>query len=154
MAAFSVTNTEYKIELTKDDVPCAIKIGSTTEKFVPNINASKWNGECWLNINHPDVVGLETETIKDDKIELIVGDNTHRYYVDKNGHLEYEIVLAKKPLTNTIELALDFPKGLSFFYQSALTQEEIDNGYLRPDNVIGSYAVYWNKKNNMEIKYL
>jgi hypothetical protein len=31
---------------------------------------------------------------------------------------------------------------LDFFYQPELTQEEKDNGNFRPDNVIGSYAVY------------
>ena len=143
-----MAGTEYDIELTKDDVPCTIKIGGTTEKFVPNINTSKWNDECWLNINHPDVVNTEVEQFIDNKIELSIGNNTHRYYVNQNGRLEYEIVFRAKPTSNKVELDLDFSDGLSFFHQPALTQEEIDEGGERPDDVINSYAVYWKKKNN------
>ena len=33
-------------------------------------------------------------------------------------------------------------KGLDFFYQPPLTQKEIDEGAFRPENVVGSYAVY------------
>ena len=148
MAEFLAVGTEYDIELTKEDVPCQVKIGGKTEKFVPNINMQKWGDECWLNINHPDVVGLETESVKDDKIELVIGDNTHRYY-EKEGKLEYEIELKKKPSSNTITLDLNFPDGLNFYHQPELTQQEIDAGDIRPDNVINSYAVYWKKKNHI-----
>jgi len=147
VAEFLATGTEYDIELTKEDVPCQVKVGGKTEKFVPNINMQKWDDECWLNINHPDIVGAEKETVKDDKVELSVGNNTHRFY-EKNGHLEYEIELKTKPLTNKIELDLNFPKGLKFTFQPALSQEHIDLGCSRPDNVVGSYTAYWKEKNN------
>ncbi len=160
MATFSFTNTEYDIVLTKDDVPCAIKIGGITEKFVPNINASKWSDECWLNIKHPDVINTEIEQFTNGKIEFSVGNNIHRYYVDKDGRLEYEIELKTKPMLNVIELDLTFPDGLMFCYQDTLENEYKKNSknhptledYLlhntRPENVVGSYAVYWKKRNN------
>ena len=137
-----------------------VNIGGKS-KFVPNINASKWNDEAWLNVNHSaSIVTNQKEKFVDRKIELNVGNLTHKYYVDANGHLEYEIVFSQKPPTNKIEFALDFPEGLGFFYQDTL-----ENNYLRcnagyksfdeysqhfhmPENVVGSYAVYWNKKNN------
>ncbi len=143
MAEFTKTGTKYDTESAQDDTPTQIKIGGATEKFVPNINTSKWDNECWLNINHPDVVNSEKETFIDDTMELEIGNNTHRYYIDEKGHLEYEIILKEKPISNKVELNLDFPEGLDFWYQPALTQEEIDAGDKRPDNVIGSYAVYW-----------
>jgi len=135
--------TEYNVNLQE----CRIKIGGKTEKFVPNINASKWNDEAWLNINHPDVVQSEKEEFGDDKIKLKIGKKTHRYYV-KDGKLEYEIEFESRPDKNTIALDLDFPDGLMFWYQSELTQEEIDGRCERPENVVGSYAVYWKKRNN------
>ena len=145
---FLKTGTEYNIELTKEDAPCQVKIGGTTEKFVPNINMQKWDDECWLNINHPDLVGIEQETLTDNKITLTIGNNTHRYFVNAKGKLEYDIELASIPVSNKIELALAFPKGLRFAYQPVLTQEQIDSGRHRPENVVGSYAVYWCKGNN------
>jgi hypothetical protein len=126
----------------------AIKIGGKTGKFVPNINASKWDDECWLNINHPDIVSDQVASLEDGMASLIIKDQTHRYYIDSNGELEYEIELAKKPQSNIINLSLTFPDGLEFFYQPPLTEKQIAGGRHRSDNVIGSYAVYWNKSNN------
>ncbi len=124
-----------------------VKIGGDTGKFVPNINMQKWNDECWLNINHPDVVGTEKESLSDEKISLVIGEKTHRYYV-KDGRVEYEIEFTVKPATNKVEFDLSFSAGLEFCYQPPLTQKEIDDGHHRPENVVGSYAVYWSKKDN------
>jgi len=153
--------TEYDTELNE----AVIKIGGTTEKFVPNINASKWNDEAWLNINMPDVVTNEIETFQNDKIELTVGNRTHRYY-ELDGKIEYEMEFSKRPIGNTVVFNLTFPKGLRFSYQDTLyndwlaeqeanphnpnnlTWEQYQEAAHRPDNVVGSYAVYWAKKNN------
>ncbi len=160
MAEFIKNGTEYDAELAKGDTPTQVKIGGTTAKFMPNINASKWNNKCWLNINHPDIVNAKIETFVDDKMELEIGNNIHRYYVDENGHLEYEIVLKSKPASNKIELDLDFPEGLRFTFQDTL-ENEYNAGntqglslseYLirsdRPDNVVGSYVGYWKNQDN------
>ncbi len=118
-------------------------------KFIPNINASKWHDQAWLNINHTDsIITTVSERLTGDQISITVGDLVHRYYIDKNGDLEYEIILDKLPKQNTISLDLAFADGLSFHYQPALTQDQIDLGFYRPDNVIGSYAVYWKERNN------
>jgi len=145
-------------ETNLDDADITIG-GSMPGRFVPNINCKKWNDECWLNINHPDVVGVETESFVDDKAAIKVGNNTHRYYVTDDGKLEYEIEFKERPESNAVELNLDFPAGLRFCYQDTLYNEWLrdDRGMLweeyqqrhnRPENVIGSYAVYWREANN------
>ena len=136
-----------------DGKACAsIAIGGTdSSKFIPNINASKWNDAAWLNINHKaTVVSKEKETFTDSskEISMAVGDLTHKYYVDADGRLEYEIILAKCPESGSIVLDLSYPEGLVFHYQPALTQEDVEWGIERPENVIGSYAVYWSRRNN------
>ena len=68
--------TEYNLELDG----ATIKIGGTGEKFVPNINTSKWDDETWLNINMPVAVANEKETFIDKKIELSIGDSVYRFY--------------------------------------------------------------------------
>lgn len=138
-----VKPTEYGVILDG----CQIRIGGIGEKFVPNINAGKWHNEAWLNINHPDVVGLNKPTFDGKEIALEIGNLIHRYRI-KNGKLEYAINILHKPGSNIISLDLLFSKGLSFWYQPPLTAEEIDDGHVRPENVEGSYAVYFNKKNN------
>lgn len=81
------------------------------------------------------------------------GDKVEAHFYDlpanddlKEGGYEFEVVLKEDPRKAkgedyTVEFTLN-TKGLDFFYQPALTQEEIDEGANRPENVIGSYAVY------------
>jgi hypothetical protein len=164
---FTDNNREYNNQLSLDDVPCDIKIGgSSPDKFDPKISASKWGGEFWMDIQHSDVMD-KAETLRDDRIELVVGDRTHRYYTTPEGNLEYDIVIDKKPLTNTIELDLNLSDGLRMIKQKSLYDDwfaidetlrangqptipwadfEQDNN--RPDNIVGSYMIYTNKKHN------
>lgn len=129
-------------------------------KFVPNINASKWNDEAWLNINHSaSIVTNQKERFKDGKIEISVSGLKHRYYIDEEGHLEYEIIFTQKPPINILTFDLDFSDGLKFLYQDTLenewekypegeTLEEYLQARYRPENVIDSYEIYWKKKHN------
>jgi len=146
---------EYKVKLADQhycDAPCDILIGGKDEntggKFVPNINMIKWDDEAFLNINHPLLINTETETLEDGIIRLIWDDIIIRYYITPDGKLEYEITLNSRPAQNKITLDIDYSPGLSFFFQPPLTPEEIDGGFHRPENVVGSYAIYFNKKNN------
>ena len=149
MSELIKVGTQYKAETGNIDIEgaaCSMVLGGQSDKFVPNINFSKWFDECWLNINHADsIITNQVEQFIDGVIDLNMGTFKHRYYIDKNGHLEHEIVFLVRPLTNSIKFKLDFPKGLRFIRQPALTSEEISSGHFRPDNVINSYAVKWNK---------
>ena len=156
--------TEYNLELDE----ATIKIGGNTEKFVPNINASKWDDETWLNINLPDIVNAEKETFLDDKIELAIGDKVHRFYKKESArggyNLEYEIQLNTKPISNRVTLDLQHSDDLRFDFQPSLEEEyEKDNlglnlGYKtvkeflddfhQPENAKHSYAVNITKRNN------
>lgn len=64
---------------------------------------------------------------------------------------EFEVILKKKPATNIIQFNIE-TNNLKFYYQPELTQEEIDTGHFRPENVIGSYAVYHESKKDNEYK--
>ena len=62
--------------------------------------------------------------------------------------IEIDIVVDSKPLSNVFTYDIQ-TKGLSFHYQPELTQEEIaEGGIYRPDNIVGSYAVYHSSKAN------
>jgi len=136
---------EYDVKL-KD---CSIKIGGKNGKFVPNINMSRWYDEAWLNMNASDtIVGNEVEEFDGDNLEIKVGSVNHKYSIGIEDFLTYEIIFEERSDKYKIEFAMNFPDGLDFWYQPALTQEEIDNGAEMPENVKGSYAVYWKKRNN------
>ena len=128
--------------------------GNMTNRFWPTIQAGKWkdkngNNEAWLSISRKgvDIPRGEFGTFQNGRMELITGSIRDVYYTTPNGHLEYEISF-NDSLPTHIDLALDFPDGMSFWKQLALTEEEIEEGQNRPENVIDSYAVYWCKNNN------
>ena len=54
---------------------------------------------------------------------------------------EFEVEISSKPISNVLQFTIE-TKGLDFFYQPELTEEEKDLGAYRPENVVGSYAVY------------
>jgi len=148
------------VTLASSDTPTVVKVGGKDGKFVPNINASKWDDKAWLNINIPVTVASEIGELKDVKAEIKLGDWTHRYYEDAKGNLEYEIVMDKRPSSDDIVMNLTFPDGLEFWRQGSLAEDWAESHHgcstyedflaasYKPDNVVGSYAVYWKEKNN------
>ena len=101
-------------------------------------------GSSFLRVLHPD--GSATPRLVNGKIEMEVGNRTHRYYVKGTGTgegLEYEIIYAVRPASDTEVLTLEVSDDLAFHYQPELTQEQKDKGWIRPDDVVGSYAIYW-----------
>lgn len=157
-----IDKTEYITKL--GSVPYAqtdIKIGSDASKFMPEILSNKWDEEAWIRIVHNDsgfISNLESYT--NGLIELVAGNFRHRYYVDVNKNLEYEIAFASNP-GNYIEFDIEFSKGLSFTKQPTLEEEYLEGLWpeyktledflkvaYRPEDVVGGYAIYHNKRNN------
>ena len=66
----------------------------------------------------------------------------------EDGGFEIEVVLNEKPDTNVFEFQIEGAEELDFFYQPPLTEEEIAEGTDRPENVVGSYAVYHKHHSN------
>jgi len=143
------TKTEYSAShLGFQDLKTDILIGSKLDKFVPNINFNRWADECWLNINYPVSITTEKEIYSTDAVEITdKNGEIHKFYMTPKDELEYEIILPIIPTSNKFTFNLAFSDGLNFYYQPELTNTEKMDCY-RPDNVIGSYAVYWDKKNN------
>jgi hypothetical protein len=151
--------TTYRTDIEHVGCNAHIDIGGSGARYVPNLNCHRWDDEAWLNINYPVMITTERETFADDKIELEAGGVKQRWY-EKNGlNVEWEIEFPSKPSTNIIEFDITFSSNLMFFYQDTLrndwladdmgmTWEEYNTACNRPENVVGSYAVYIGKKNN------
>ena len=138
-----LNDTTYKT-IPKDDPKDRIEviIGDDKEQdFKPQVKIKRWDGECDFSVRLKEN-GKETPTVSsaDDKVTWDKGNFKIEFYEAENAH-KFVWYLKEKPDTNKVEFTIQ-SKGLKFYYQPELTQEEIDNGSFRPENVVGSYAVY------------
>jgi hypothetical protein len=67
----------------------------------------------------------------------------------EDGGFENEIILQEK--SNVFAFPIEAPQDLDFFDQPKLSPEEIAQGTVRPENLIGSYAVYAKTKTNHRV---
>lgn len=118
-----------------------------TEISAGYINITKWEGEVRLSMKMP--TRLNTE-IKGNKTVINYSNFDSIAYMKDEDTFEWEIVLSKKPASNIFSYDIE-TKGLTFYYQPELTREEKKTAF-RPDNVVGSYAVYHSSKANTRIK--
>lgn len=59
-----------------------------------------------------------------------------------DGGFKVDILLNEKPDTNVFCYQIEGAENYDFFYQPPLTADEIFKGNERPENIVGSYAVY------------
>jgi len=121
--------------------------GKDLSKFDPNIYAGKWGDEAWINLNHRDTVVLPSskQEIVGGRPTVTVGDIKHVFYPRTATSLEYELWLSAKPAKNWIRLEIQDSGGLRYLPQPALTPQQIAEGARRPEHIIGSIAVYYEK---------
>jgi len=106
---------------------------------------------------------LEYEPVEPKTVTENINGIEHKFLQNELGGLEFRIVLSKKPSINIFELPINV-KDLKFYYQPPLTEEfkkedcEVwTETYVktknvecfRPENVVGSYAVYHATRSNM-----
>ncbi|MFH1412912.1 MAG: hypothetical protein ABIG10_02685 [bacterium] len=141
------------VKEAKDENSIEIEVGGDTE-FEPALRVSKWNDEVSFKIK-AKMQGTDkkkhTLELENKKIKLDTPKKEYHFYSlpadeqNEDGGYEFEIILKEKPATNKVEFTIE-TDGLDFFYQPELTPEEEANGTLRPENVVGSYAVYYSTK--------
>ena len=152
--------TEYKMEKAsfikeaKDQNAIQTEVGDKSkEEFEPSLTLRKWDDEVSFKIK-ANLQGVakkdRTLHLEDKKIKLKTPKKEYHFYSvpateDMPESYEFEIILLEKPDSNVISLDVEL-KGMECYYQPELTQEEIDEGSFRPENVIGSYACYHSTK--------
>ncbi len=147
-----LNNTTYKFKIGKDNYDDDVIIGDEADNdFKPKVKLSRWKwGRYPAEIDISLITGKDeigTHRKDKEKVKWETPDFDYHIYgkepleEESRGELEIELFLKKKPDTNVFEWELSAP-DLDFFYQPELTQEEIDEGSFRPENVVGSYAVY------------
>lgn len=152
---------------TKKDVRDRIdmEVGDSKQvEFLPQMKMSRWDNEANFSLRYiPYKKCLYIPSKQDTILTGICSD--HRvdfFYIphkeeDMRGY-EFEVTFLEKPVSNVFEFSLR-SKNVDFFYQPPLTQEYVPldgeivtptdvfnkEGFClrhRPENVIGSYAVY------------
>ena len=66
--------------------------------------------------------------------------------------IKVDVILSERPETNRFCYQIDGHENYDFFYQAPLTKEEIRSGLIRPDDIVGSYAVYHKSLKDNEYK--
>ncbi|HLC22261.1 MAG TPA: glycosyltransferase, partial [Candidatus Nanoarchaeia archaeon] len=146
----------------------------------PYVKLHKWDGEASLKVEIPfftteipevvdkklryygEGVGIDFYPKEPEKgKELDELGNEHPYVMNEEGGIEFDTILYKKPISNTIEFSIQ-TSNLDFYYQPPLNQEQHEEGInctettcwdkegniteFRPENIVGSYAVYHSEK--------
>lgn len=137
--------------------------GETVEiaKDRPEVKLNRWGGEesltvkksgdygeakrGWFSRQQKWQKGIESVIVEPLKNE---GENIANADTQGEEGFKIDILLDEKPDTNVFTLELEGWEDLNFFYQPELTPEDIAAGDTRPDNVVGSYAVFHKSKRN------
>ena len=148
-----VNNTFIKEKIPNPKRRVEFEVGDIKQSdFIPQFKTKHWDNEANFSVRlkEDDYNGQVKE--KKGKIEWSKGIKTARFYeVDvDDGGFEFEVEFSEKPDSNVLEYTIQ-SKEFDFFYQPKLTPEEIAEGRERPENVIGSYAVYHKTQKHNEI---
>ena len=136
-----------RVEIAKDKAEMTLR-GWSDEyaiKITPQIPSST------LGASRKDFVAEGKRPLLSKRMEYKSGDVTA--FIEPHSDTEFDIdfTLDKKPDTNVFTYIIEGVDEFDFFYQPELTQAEIDRGASRPENVVGSYAVYSKTKANHEL---
>lgn len=132
-------NDEYAIKITPQ-IP-TVAIGGPVDKVTSKLDIDN-------SFKKPAKRSLFSK-----KMEFKEGDVTAFIEPKEGTENEFDIdfTLDSKPDTNVFTYKIEGAEEFDFFYQPELTPEEIAEGAERPDNVVGSYAVYHKTKANHRV---
>lgn len=154
--------SHYELSI-KSDIPQGERVEIAKDRAAMTIKG--WNDEYAITIE-PQIPSVTFGAIKkadrpfttpanrpllSKKMEFKSGDTTAFIEPKTENEFDIDFTLDSKPDTNVFEYKISGAEDFDFFYQPALTQEEIDEGAERPENVVGSYAVYHKTKANHRV---
>lgn len=123
------------------DTPCTVRAESFGRSRSPLLSLSKWGEEASL-LFKSGISGEKVRMIENSpgKTVLTTAKRQHVYRRLDAGNIEYDIVLPERPDSPVFKIPLEKPRGLSFHRQGKRY------GHLMNEEVRGSYAVYWNRR--------
>lgn len=158
----AIDSTTYTPTNKLGDIKPDIYIGGSKDEiiFKPIVEMFFHNNEYSIVIeNKNKIIINESAILINDKISQTVNGETDEFYVDENDHLKWDTIFSKIPAVFEIDYNLQYSSGIEFLYQDTLeneykinpegfiTLEDYLKHQIRPDEIVGSYAVYCNKLN-------
>lgn len=153
--------THFELPITSD-IPQDEKVLIAKDKA--EMTLTGWRGEYSIKISPQIPTSQLGATDRDFRVEatrpLLSKRMEHKagavtaFIEPKEGtqnKFDIDFTLDSKPDTNVFTYKIEGAEEFDFFYQPELTQEEIDEGAERPENVVGSYAVYHRTKANHRV---
>ena len=131
------------------------EIGDIKEPSItlPQLKICRWGDNEETNESNVSLRLLDFDeySVLQNKDKIIFGNEKQEVHIypitEGEGACEIELILKERPKylngkpKNRFEFSV-VSKDVDFFYQPALTQEEIDEGAERSEEVVGSYAIY------------
>lgn len=153
--------THYELAIVSD-IPQGERVEIAKDRAAMTLKG--WNDEYAITItpqipttsfgaiDKPFTVPADRKLLSK-KMEYRTGDVTAFIEPKEGTENEFDIdfTLHSKPDTNVFEYKIEGAEEFDFFYQPELTPEEIARGDTRPQNVVGSYAVYHKTKANHRV---
>ena len=126
-----------------------VEVGdSTRAQFEPSFKLTGWDDQVEFRVNlattRYSLRSAERQvTVRNDQpmTRLIGTTCDHELYVRADGNFEWNLILKEKPVDTVFRFGISLT-GLTVHYQDKLSVKEIADGAVRPDSVVGSYAVY------------
>lgn len=124
-------------------------------KDKPEMTIKGWNDEYAIKItpqfHTTGKIKKASRTPFTKKMKYESGDM--EAFIEPRNEQEFDIdfTLKKAPKSNVFTYAVEGAEQFDFFYQPPLTEQEIAEGAERPENVIGSYAVYHKEQRNHKL---
>jgi len=166
----------YRFLTRSDD---EVYIGDPEEKkatFKPQLLLKRWLDECFIKLPIGNIAKqltfdeenncliwegewftVKVYPIDKTEVKATINEKEHVFIQNEHGGLEFEAVLKTKPPVNSFSFSIE-TKGLKFYYQPPLhpdhpTWADTDGDGVadtfRPENVVGSYAVYHATRTNI-----
>lgn len=127
------------------DVVVEIGDSKQPDTFFPQVKLQRFDNEANVSFRYIDNTGgLVTET--NGKVaQEIQGGSVEIYDKPDEQAYELELVLSKLPTTNSFSFSYRTKGVTAWHYQPELADEEVKEGYERPENVVGSYVLSGSK---------
>ncbi len=125
------------------DGQVVVEIGDSKQPdFKPQAKLIRHGNRANLSLRYAGVVPLSFADRADAVVADFGGDCLELYDKPEEKAFELELVLSARPATNRFVFSIRSKGVTEWHYQPALTEEEIAEGCERPENVVGSYALY------------
>lgn len=161
------TTNGTKLEIAASStIPEAGTDKAVMDTTKPKMTLEKWNGEVAMGVTYDGMQATGARPFLSKNVEWSDGNQTMQVVpleassTMEDGGYEINIILNAPPASNVFNFSIDNANQLDFFYQAPLWQEaglkaptkdctdNVCNNAQRPENVVGSYAVYYKNHAN------